>query len=633
MKPCLFILSGLAALAFYIGCGGGAPSPSLSSLDSQSDVLEEGTQDSQEEIENEGGRETIDTPLLDDGFEFLDLSDTLNLDELAVDTTDSVDSSSEDTQVVDCGPLSSFDWHCEPGKPETCPGGTCLYGLCLAPVFDPDRWASCGDGLCDVCERSCPADCTTLAPFTGEKRFDDEATIVVWVHGWTNQSVDEFKKMTFGAQRSCTGGVFDALRSFSIVRPCGDTPQGEVAPNQFAKMEYYGELPPAWMAEKDRQEIAMFPWDSEKALHRYALILAKFLRHKADISGARYFAIACHSFGCLITRYMIEHNLENLASENRIVRWVTSAGVIAGARLARWATNPTVVQIGDLLGIKTYEFVVMNPDFVMDEVAWWDHRNYEGNSPYLKGILIHHVTSSDPHIRPALNMPLVDIPLLNPNDEPNDGIMFTSDQFFHSQNASGVFVTPDGTPIPATHSVVYAYHEDVPDCEAMQVMAVAGLFHRRKVQIRLAELELLKDRENHSLFDGEHGVPPAEVALEVSVAYDKPVSDVYGHKVVVHEVRVEHRTAEVITVEEHTSISPNLMVFEGPVFDSMTSLDLKVSLLEVDWYPRYKIQEWAFDADQELASFSGAIEIRNGTIEFSSEYARAKLAVTVQDLY
>jgi hypothetical protein len=56
-------------------------------------------------------------------------------------------------------------------------------------------------------------------------------------------------------------------------------------------------------------------------------------------------------------------------------------------------------------------------------------------------------------------------------------------------------------------------------------------------------------------------------------------------------------------------------------------------LLEVDWYPTYKIQEWAFDADQELASFSGAIEIRDGTIEFSSEYARAKLAVTVQDLY
>jgi len=66
---------------------------------------------------------------------------------------------------------------------------------------------------------------------------------------------------------------------------------------------------------------------------------------------------------------MIEHNLENLASENYIVRWVASAGVVAGARPARWATNPKMVRTGDLLGLKTYRFLVMNFDFVMDEVA------------------------------------------------------------------------------------------------------------------------------------------------------------------------------------------------------------------------------------------------------------------------
>lgn len=541
------------------------------------------------------------------------------------------DAGPEDLPPPDCGPPETADWTCDPEQPSSCPGGLCVYGMCLAPVMDPDRWAACGDGTCDPCEFSCPADCGPFPTFTGAKDYDNDTTITVWVHGFTVESPDDMKKGTYAKDRSCSGEVFETLRLFGVDRPCGDTPEGDASPGQFAKIEYFGEIPPAWMSQADADEVASLPWDGPTALRRYALILAKFLRHKMAVSGATHVNLTCHSFGCLIIRTLIEHDLEGLASGNHLVRWVTSAGVIAGARLARWSTNPNVVTVADLIGIRMYDFVVMNPDFVMDEVAAWDHRNHEGNSPYFGGMLIHHLAGTDPEVKPALNLKLLD--LLNPDQEPNDGIMFTLDEFFHDQRPPGVLVPPDGLPLPSTRSYVHAYHEDVAETEAMGVLATAGLFHRRKVIVRLAEIQLKKDRESHGLFDGEHGQPPAEVALDVAVRYASRVQDVLGHAVLVHESRLDHRTPEVIAQERGTTLAPNARVFEGPVLDEMDSVRLDLTVLEVDWYPRFHIQEWAFDTDQGLASFHGDVPLHDGTIPFESEYARCVLDVRVVDLY
>jgi len=542
-----------------------------------------------------------------------------------------VDAGREDPGPPDCGPPETFDWTCNPDEPSSCPGGLCVYGMCLAPVMDPDRWGNCGDGVCGPCETDCRADCGPHPTFSGAKEYDNANTITVWVHGFTVQSVDDMKHGTYAKDRSCSGGVFDAFRAFRIDRPCGDTPAGEVSPVRFAKIEYFGEIPPAWMPAADAAEVASYPWDGPTALHRYALILAKFLRHKMSVSGATHVNLACHSFGCLIIRYLIEHDIEGLASGNHLVRWVTSAGVIAGARLARWSTNPNVVSVADLIGIRMYDFVVMNPDFVMDEVAAWDHRNYEGNSPFFAGMLIHQVAGTDPEVKPALNLKLLD--LLNPDQEPNDGIMFSLDEYFHDQRPPGVLVLPDGLPLPATHTYVHAYHEDVAETEAMGVLATAGLFHRRKVVIRLAEMQLKKDRESHGLFDSEHGEPPAEVALDVEVRYVSQVKEVLGHAVLVHESHLDHRTPEVFRQEQQTTLAPNAMVFEGPVLDGMDAVRLDLEVLEVDWYPRFDIQEWVFDPDQALASFHGDVPLADGTIAFETEYARCVLEIRVMDLY
>jgi len=106
---------------------------------------------------------------------------------------------------------------------------------------------------------------------------------------------------------------------------------------------------------------------------------------------------------------MMENNLLGLAGENRFVRWFTSAGVIAGARLARLYDNDSVREVADLFGIGQGDFVVMNPNFVMDEAATWDHRIRAANSPYLGNMLIHHACGTDPRVAQALNITLLDL--------------------------------------------------------------------------------------------------------------------------------------------------------------------------------------------------------------------------------
>jgi hypothetical protein len=532
-----------------------------------------------------------------------------------------------------CQVAEPFDYSCQADQPETCPGGICLQGMCLAPVLDPDRWLDCGDGRCGPCERAetCQADCQEPPVWTGERDHDAAATtLTVWVHGFYNKSPEELPGMVYGQSQGCSG-LLGRIQRFGVTHPCGDVEPGASAPDQLAKLEYYGGTPAAWLGPGDVAEIEHYPYDGPAALDRYALILAKFIRHKLSVTGATQVNLACHSMGCLVTRHMLEHDLEGLASERRFARWFTSAGVLAGARLARLYDNPTVQEWAPRLGLELSDFVIMHPDYVQDRTCAWDHRLHEANSPFLGGLILHHAGATDPRIQEALGLALLD--LNNPGDEPNDGIMYTLDEAFASQSPAWALSPPGRPPLERPGgNLVYVDHMTLPETDAAALLAAAALFHRRQVRIRLASVELLSDRELQGL-NGEHGLPPAEIAAAVRVKYDPYVRDAFGLDVLVHEVRVEHRTAELWTQAEGTSLDPGVVLYQGPLFDDMQALWLELELLEVDWYPRFGVREWAFDIHERLLRFQGSLPLGDHVLELESEYARARLAVEIYDLY
>ncbi|MCX7958914.1 MAG: hypothetical protein N3B13_07695, partial [Deltaproteobacteria bacterium] len=221
--------------------------------------------------------------------------DYKEISETEADTTGSSgDTGYGDTYLTDdaitdisCKKTSQFDYRCDINKPETCPGGLCILNQCVAPNLDPERWNECSDGFCSVCEddNKCPADCGTSYVFQNSKRYDGVNTITVWVHGFYNKKPEDIKKMVYGKDRGCSG-IEERLRFYQVFKPCSDTQEGKLSPEQLTSVEYYGAIPADYLSQKDIEEIEKYPYDKETALHRYALIVAKFIKYKINISGA-----------------------------------------------------------------------------------------------------------------------------------------------------------------------------------------------------------------------------------------------------------------------------------------------------------------------------------------------------------
>jgi len=533
-----------------------------------------------------------------------------------------------------CAPPTAFDYTCDAAKPATCPGGMCLLGLCLGPKLDQNRWKSCGDGVCGACEStaSCPADCGGLPKLSGSKKYDGNKTLTVWVHGFSNKAPAALKKLTYGSVKGC-GDLYKQMKLFGATIPCGSTSPGDKAANQFVAVEYYGGKSPPWMSQKDIKQVEAWPVTAgAKGLQRYALIVAKFIRWRLKLVGATHVNLACHSMGCLVIRHLLENNYENLAAERRFVRWYTNTGVIAGARLARLYDNPAVQQGAKALGLELGDFVLMNPDNVMDVTAWWDHKLYAGNTPLLGGMLIHHTIATDPKIKQALKIQLLD--LNNPGDEPNDGIMYSLDQYFHSQQLAARMATKGGVKLASTRTWAFYDHMTNPGTSTVGVLGVAALYHKRKVVVTLEEIELYSDLEKDNLLDLKNtGEPPAEVGLEVVVRYDPFIKKLTGKSIVVSEQRVAHRSAELFTMKEKTTKKPGIVVFSGPVYDKQKALHLALSVLEVDWYPRFKVAEWLLDPHDMLVAVNQQLPLTDQTYEFKSKAARIKLSVQVHTMY
>ena len=83
-------------------------------------------------------------------------------------------------------------------------------------------------------------------------------------------------------------------------------------------------------------------------------------------SGAEGVNLTCHSMGCLISHYIIENDVEKLASEGKLRRWVSFAGVVGGAKLADLDRGKWLDPLAKLLGYDLIDVEHMSYDWVTD---------------------------------------------------------------------------------------------------------------------------------------------------------------------------------------------------------------------------------------------------------------------------
>jgi hypothetical protein len=145
------------------------------------------------------------------------------------------------------------------------------------------------------------------------------------------------------------------------------------------------------------------------------------------------------------------------------------------------------------------------------------------------------------------------------------------------------------------------------------------------VYLTLDGVELLDDREQDDAFDfSEDGQPPAELAVEVEVAFDG---------VRVHQQHVEDRSPALVQMAEGEDRVLELRLFEGPVPVDLDAIDVHVELFEVDAYPRFGRLESLFDAHERLVDSRGSVASRDDTLVLESPFVRAEISVRVGPLY
>ncbi len=523
---------------------------------------------------------------------------------------------------VECPEREPYDYTCDAEDEATCPGGICLFGGCIGPVVDQARWEDCGDGQCAPCEE-CPADCEAPPAFMGEKVYDNDTTISVELHGFNVVNAEDFDETVYGEAR---GGGDALLRRFHPELLQGrEHPE---APNQVVGVEYYGGTPAEWLSPEQIELIESFDVRTNEALARYAHVAAFFIRHRMALSGATHVNLFCHSMGCHVSRYLIEHDLEGLASGNHIVRWVTQAGVVAGARLARLFDNPVVRDIAEGLQLNTSDFIHMHPDYVREHTAIWDHQLHRAGNPLLGGVLMHHLVATNPAVSATADLVRL-LDLNNPEDEPNDGIQYSLDEYFHEQPEALRFRTLAGEALMPTRSYLFIDHLEIGDTEGANALIAAGLFARRKVYLTVRDIELRSDREGDDVLDfEEQGRAPAEIAVQSVIRYPRPDGNV-----VVGEQRVEHRSPEIFHLREGRPIDADYRIFEAPVFDDMQTLGVQLDLLEVDFYPRFGVREWALDIHESLGGLHADLPLEDGRHVIDTEYVRAEIELRVVELY
>ncbi len=444
-------------------------------------------------------------------------------------------------------------------------------------------------------------------------------TVTVEVHGWKGFDSAFPPDEVYGRDRSGSH-ISDTIR---LIGNLPDGLQNPTAPQQVLGTRYYGTIPPAYYTDSDIQEV-----EALEGIPRYALIVAKHAHHVMERSGATNVNFVCHSMGGLVTRYLMEHDLEALVSQGKVARWVTLAGLIPGASLAR-LFGGIIVEAAEEYGINVIDIEHMMPSWVNENVAC-DGNGEEGNSPIFGGIYIHHVIA-DAYLLEEYSLPLLD--LINPGFLPNDAVLFTAEQHFHGQAPEARFPAASGELLEASRSYHEADHFAIRDSLGAHAAAAAALLGSRRVRVTLTEMTLLNDEEKDDIFDfGEHGFPPAEIVAESEVSW--PYLESLGIQEFVGERDRNNRVVPVTEMfEGDTAGNLGLVLYDSPVLDEVDEFILKLRMREVDWYPTEDVLEYIFDVDDSMGTAVLTLPVEAQTFQLNLPSVVVKLNVAVYTLY
>ncbi len=390
----------------------------------------------------------------------------------------------------------------------------------------------------------------------------------------------------------------------------------DIGNNLLLSTPYYGNKTPDYYTDQDIKDIE----NIGVGIPRYALIVAKYAKHAMEINNAQRVNFLSVSMGSLVTRYLIEKNLENMASNKQIKKWLSIEGVIRGNYAA---SNKNLVKLVDL-------FEKQSPDVEHMSYQWIEANLGDpaiGNSPYYKDIIIGFETSTKDN---ALDGILSAWLLLNDKFRPNDGYQVARDTYFKIDDTDKRFNL-----LEPTHTYFHDNHIDLANNKSAWVEAVSFLTSKKRVKITLTKATINDIHEDKSkikimgITAGSHDFRPAEVVFSSSIVSPK-INDLWSVETPIDERALSGGALPIHKYQSNGETKiVNQELFNDFIVSSEDILKLNLNAYEIDQYLKYNMYELTGKKTENLGAGTINLPIKNGTYQLSTEDWNAEIKVEV----
>ena len=434
--------------------------------------------------------------------------------------------------------------------------------------------------------------------------YTPSTSIIVYVHGFDNNGWTYTN--VFGDDSNIED-VQDGVNQIAafLGRPTNMT--DPTAPNQVCGATYYGTQAPSWYTAQDIADDNA----AGACVPKYALRMAKYIQHVLARSSATSAIVLGGSFGGEITRYMIEHNLCNLCSNQMISRWMPIVGVVRG----NWAASSINY---DLLGPIFGENP--SPDIDCMQYSWITNNisaNTTLNSAYFAPMIIQQFAATDDG----------DGYITALNNNSNDGTNMTSDEYFSGYSTtSALHAATDGSLLMPGISFYPTEHTGIVDHLGMWAGVASAASNNKRVTIKLSRFKALKTNESWLLGNGEF--------VYNSNVVSPMANTLWGITAPMCDIRWENGVSPMWRLAKNATVTPNSILFDMIVPPGETSLTLTFNVWELDnKYPFYNIVEISGNSDLGTKVVTISTTANSVVSVVQSGNFEADFTTTVKDVY
>jgi hypothetical protein len=436
--------------------------------------------------------------------------------------------------------------------------------------------------------------------------YNPATTLVVYIHGHDPNGY--MSTGTFGDEFTAEAYMLATFANALGAPMAADDP---TAPNSVGATTYYGSEPPDYYDAADIAEDAAL---SDVFVHRYALRLAKYIRHRLEdhATTATGVALMSGSFGTEVSRYMIEHDLLGLASSEKIVRWVPVVGMVQGAYAAGF---PELIR--DLLD-ESPEADEMSWDWVTNNIS---PRQTLNTALYGPMLITQFVGTADTtgYLTFIAN-------------EPNDSILLCTDEYFNGYTTSAALhPATDGTlQMPGLCYLDDAHGGSIAEDPGMYAAAVGAIKGNKRVTMKISRFKPKK------AFDTIWGVPvePSEYVIDIKVRSPQAANPPCSTTAPIYAALFYRGVAPFYAVSTNTTITPNTTTFNQLVMPGETQLIVYIGVNELDWWHQYYDMWEPGDAYRLVNEWTRTISINgNGVTTVSATNSELDLSTTVKYVY